>query len=277
MAEAHFLSERDKRILQEIIDEVRKNRVNTENRPKTPHTLGTTPEVYVALVPEGGIGALTDRAGIDMDEPNYAECNVYQINEDDGELIQVPELSRRVYNLSTAAIEADTWILAVRDKFGFWFASVAVGGGGDETKFIKVLSETPDSGGLWSGRIQIENADGTLSDTGDSVWFRESNVLSRIEQDKIYLSNPTGVYESLTVYTSTERKLTVRRSDGTQSFGPNIHTIEFDIPTQWDITRPSAGIVRIKPNGYSGTRIVCEADGSPRSWFFVGGWLMTVT
>lgn len=83
-----------------------------------------TPEVHVALAPAGGIPALDDGAGtgtVTDDVTGSALCRVFRLN-DSGGLTQIGSKELRVRNLSTTAVDAGRYVLAVRDKFGTWFA-----------------------------------------------------------------------------------------------------------------------------------------------------------
>ncbi len=120
-----------------------------------------TPDVYVARAPANGIGAIeTNTAGTGTgsgtgtgtigggdglidDVPGYGECEVYRIiqSRDGGTPILRPVhgLTRTVYNLSSSEIEGYSWITAIRDKFGKWYAvPAAAGGGGGRDKWISL-------------------------------------------------------------------------------------------------------------------------------------------
>lgn len=81
-----------------------------------------TPEVYVAYVPSA-ISALAPHTTgtIADDVVTGVACRMFRLNEIDGTLTDI-NLSRTLYNLTSSAIAADTWALAVRDKFGRWVA-----------------------------------------------------------------------------------------------------------------------------------------------------------
>lgn len=101
----------------------------------------STPEVYVCRVPEGGLPALSlaevldsvgTSTGTDMGgggdfgdslyQVHGAYCAVYQVENIDGVLREVPGNTPYVYNLSSEIIPEDTWILVARDNYGDWFA-----------------------------------------------------------------------------------------------------------------------------------------------------------
>lgn len=124
------LSESDKRILNEVLREMKQGRVNKPIENRTPQDLGS-PEVYIALPPSEGIPGLSPTGGIGTatgspaeagDTPGSAECDLYRIlaNQTTG----TPELratgkTKTVYNLSEKAI-TQIWISIRRTKFGLW-------------------------------------------------------------------------------------------------------------------------------------------------------------
>lgn len=122
-------SQRDLQKLKERLRRVRDERINTEGRTTpTVHSVhmdtSQAPEIYIALVPEGGLepAEFTGTSGGPPTVLNGTLCSVYRFNAEEGELEPVDALTKRVYNLSTKAIKADSWIVIQRDKFGSWFA-----------------------------------------------------------------------------------------------------------------------------------------------------------
>lgn len=294
MATAVVLSEKDAEVLKRLLDRVRSLPINTTGRGAVPPVEEgfQTADIYVARVPAEGIPAIEEASGVSIrDKPGCADCDIYRIIPSatevgipcDSDLQPIYGLSRRVHNFSSSEIAGDTWILTARDKFGYWFAVVG-GSGAPETKFVKCLDYEPDADGLYSGRIQDEDEDGTLLDEGDLVWLREANLLEKLEVSKVYHCKLTGSIVADTgtgsggdadrlVYTAVERKLTVRRSDTTQSFGPDIHTIEFDPPAFWHIEEYAPGIVRVRPAGATVTFQYCDGDGTPHTLVYEYGSL----
>lgn len=104
----------------------------TERRPHVPEELGSTPDVYIARTPSGGIPALTlapgtGSTGADIeDEPGQAECDIYRVITSGADEILVPveSLFKTVYNLSTTAVSGQTWVKVIKDKFGTWLVDV---------------------------------------------------------------------------------------------------------------------------------------------------------
>lgn len=84
-------------------------------------------DTYIALVPNSGIAGISSygtgsgSAG-SHEIPNYADCTVWKIGTD-GTFDKIGGLRKRVYNLGTNAIAADSWILVCKDKFGNWIAT----------------------------------------------------------------------------------------------------------------------------------------------------------
>lgn len=132
-----LLTDSDKKQLKEIIHQVRSLPQNPRNRPAVVEPDHNAPDVYVARTPSGGIPAMTrgpfptgtGSGTADYDDPGQAECEIHQLVNftdpvtglQDGDLIDV-QFTRTVWNISDSPIPGNSWILAVRDKFGVWFA-----------------------------------------------------------------------------------------------------------------------------------------------------------
>lgn len=124
MAKVTVLTDKDKALLQQVIDSMRQEprRVSRAQPRPEPHQ---APEVYVARTPNGGIGGLQEQAGTGIaDRPGYADCNLYKIVEVSGapQMMPISGLFRRVYNLSHEAMGGRRWVAVSRDKFGNWLA-----------------------------------------------------------------------------------------------------------------------------------------------------------
>ncbi len=84
------------------------------------------PEVYFARTPSGGIPARTDNitgtgSSLQDDDFGQASCSIYRLTSEER---PVPVgLTRTVFNMSSAAVDGDSWVLVVRDKYGRWFVS----------------------------------------------------------------------------------------------------------------------------------------------------------
>jgi len=103
-----------------------------------------TPEVYVALVPSGGIPALdfgegsggtgtgTDvgvitGTGLQADTPGSARCQIWKIIPDglgDFTIVRVGNQTQLVFNLSTTAIDQQ-WVSIHKTSFGRWIAGIS--------------------------------------------------------------------------------------------------------------------------------------------------------
>ncbi len=282
------LTESDVLVLKEIVARVRGSLTNPQSRPGFELEGHQAPEVYIARTPEDGIDGITEESGSSSgsiagagDAPGCADCDIYRIVNDGsecGSLVPVSSLFKRVYNLSSTAIAGDTWVQVHRDKYGHWLA--ITGGGGEgfpETRFVKCVVTTPTAGGLFDALLMDENADGTLTVTATQVWIREGNLLGKLTVSKVFWCKLTGEASGRDVYTCIEKALTVQRSDGTQSFGPHIHTIQFAIPEHWEITEPSTGIAMVRPDRLTVTFQYCDGDGTLWELEFIDGLLVDRT
>lgn len=96
-----------------------------------------SPDVYVALVPFGGIDGITPvdiptgtGTGGSLGSPSSVSCDIYQIipGESVGgstQFMPVSDTSLDVYNISTQAIPGNSWVVVTRDKYGVWIATGA--------------------------------------------------------------------------------------------------------------------------------------------------------
>lgn len=123
-----LLTEGDAKLLQWVIDEVRKlappnpsGDYPEENYP--------SPEVYIVKTPTGGItGLSTSRTGTgtaddpgEGDTAGSADCEVYRIDTN-GALDRIDGFTVSVHNLSQIPIREGIFITAKRDKYGSWIA-----------------------------------------------------------------------------------------------------------------------------------------------------------
>jgi hypothetical protein len=69
---------------------------------------------------------------------------------------------------------------------------VTVGAAGSVVEFAKCLVTTPDAQGRYDARLQVANPDGTLNDTGASIWMREVNGSSPLVLNSIYMCELEG-------------------------------------------------------------------------------------
>lgn len=163
MADAYVLSDRDVRVLREMMREFAQRRQNQQSTSEQ-GTPSAAPEVYVARVPADGIPALDEGftgtgtgTGTMDDSPGYAVCAVYRAVLDEvgtPTLIRVADLNKIVYNLSSSTIRGSSWCLVARDKFGYWYATGAIDLEDDGTNLrgativdhVHVVESIPDTG-----------------------------------------------------------------------------------------------------------------------------------
>lgn len=125
----NLFSDKDVAVIKDLVQWWKSQRANTVNRPRTDVTEDwPAPEMYIARAPVGGIPALVRNdtgtliADLTDDVPGSAVCQVYRLEE--GEVVQVSDLKKTVYNLLPVAIPARAWLTIMRDKFGDWYATV---------------------------------------------------------------------------------------------------------------------------------------------------------
>ncbi len=167
MPPAFFLSENDHKLVQELLSAYHSGDISFRS-PKArrrEYDYTSSPDVYIAKPPEGGIPALVSGT---PDVAGKAECDIYQINDND-ELVQAPSsFSREVYNLSPNIIETD-WIIVRRDKYGRWI----VANRGD-ILFGKLDGDLNEG----SSAVMSIWDDDPLADTGKNItvhdWFLQS-------------------------------------------------------------------------------------------------------
>ncbi len=158
MAEKLFLLKADDlAILREVIDDYRKRRYSTPGRARIEPDEHQAPEVYIARTPASGIDALRGHSGTDItdDEPGSALCNIYRIvptaapagTDTNAEIRAVESFEKRIYNLSSTAVAADSWIPVMRDKYGYWLAvSNAASVSGGDTRITNTVTIGPGPG-----------------------------------------------------------------------------------------------------------------------------------
>lgn len=110
--------------------------------------------------------------------------------------------------------------------------------------FVKDLDETPTSG-RYGGVIQVEQADGTLIDAGNTVWLREGNNKDRLIVGEKYYCKRTGFTAGRHVYTCVDFNLTVRNEDGGISYS-QIFRVRLGPDNNWNISQPEERSVLLK-------------------------------
>jgi hypothetical protein len=122
--------------------------------------------------------------------------------------------------------------------------SGSVSGAGSGVSFAKCLVATP-TGGLYDARLQKYNENGTLSDTGESVWLRECNLLTTLVADAIYLCGRTGRADGRWVYTLDDFDLIVGDESFTQIVLNSLY-VSFGPDNNWTITKSSDRTALVK-------------------------------
>jgi hypothetical protein len=161
------LSDSDLLVLRRVIEKVNKQLPAAPNRPDHPLPLAPTPDIYVVQPPVGGIPWI---AGL---SPGSATCDVYQMV--NGTLVQAYP-SPLVYNISGAVIPHGTTCIAVRDKYGAWYAIYATDGSGQpvwSTTVDGILTTTVQEGagvktivGGWTAKIPNGTFQGSFFASG---------------------------------------------------------------------------------------------------------------
>jgi hypothetical protein len=144
------------------------------------HEEHQSPEVYAAQTPIGGIPA---RSGV---VPGSAECVIYQLVTTN--LTEVTGFFQTVYNLSTEAIDADSFVVLARDKYGNWYITGGIDSGGGRAKWVESLSEG------YSVLVQ------SLMDIGGGLVSDGSSPFQAVVPGGAYLRDPAregGIYIAL--------------------------------------------------------------------------------
>lgn len=121
---AAFLTDNDIQILKELIRDVK--RLGPHPRVEHGQHSFQAPDLYVARTPSSGISGLDENdlgTAID-DAPGFDDCDIWKIDPDTDLMLQYnePAFTKTIYNISTSAIEGDTWIVVGRTKQGKWVA-----------------------------------------------------------------------------------------------------------------------------------------------------------
>lgn len=140
MATTHYvLSERDRELMQRTIDEVRRLYFNARVPGYSYDDVDyQTPEVLVVLTPPEGIARASVTASTGTGSPSLednsvpsAECTVFgpeDVTDTEATLAET-DRTLTVYNISTDTdVPGDKWILAVKEKYGYWIAVSGFGG-----------------------------------------------------------------------------------------------------------------------------------------------------
>lgn len=118
----NVLSDYEVYLLQSLLDKARRQVVNTQNRPaRVSSQVELFPEIYIARTPTAGVPkyTLSTTGTGELPTLNSAECEVWKIDEND-QLEQVVNFSKKVYSFYDFDIPGDTWVLIKREKYGMW-------------------------------------------------------------------------------------------------------------------------------------------------------------
>jgi hypothetical protein len=173
---AYALTENDKRVLQRWLDWA-KGQPTSGPRGAGDAEEPTSPEIYLAKTPAGGIPARTAGTPPAGDKPGQADCLIWRIRVTPSgpELHEVGALSKTVYNFTTTAVLGDDFVLTTRDKLGAWIA-VPSGGAAAGGVPIRVSSSTPGADGLYDGFLLSYNAALNTFTDGTAIKVRDLNA-----------------------------------------------------------------------------------------------------
>lgn len=123
-ADAFVLSAADRAALIAALRRSRAEPLNPRGREVPPRRLGTTPEVYVARAPSGGIQSRI------FNLPGHAECDIYRlVPSTPRPALRAAGFTRIVYNLTGVILQGPgglrPYFLTHRDKFGDWYVKCA--------------------------------------------------------------------------------------------------------------------------------------------------------
>lgn len=138
-------------------------------------------------------------------------------------------------------LEVDDYVLIRAEYFDPLYDTVfsVVGGGGggsggtitSDVEFIRIKDATANGDGTFNARIVSFNADGTVNTETTTIWGRDVNGLTLLNDEAHYLARKTSnSFNGRPVYTLEDFSLTVARDDLTQSqsnilsltFGPTV-------------------------------------------------------
>lgn len=114
--------------------------------------------------------------------------------------------------------------------------------GNPGVKFAKLLNDVPDSDNRFDARLQEEQSNGKLTDTGINVWLRDARNLTILVLNNIYMCTRTGFDNGRPVYTEADFPLVV----GNQTLSQRVDNVLFFlcVPNRcWDVTEAGGRIV----------------------------------
>jgi hypothetical protein len=128
MANVIVLTDADRALLQGVLDSIRAQRANPSQRPNVDWVEHQAADVYLCTAPDTGIPSMLFYGPTGLPEPGIAICTPYQpVIIPDVPFLEPLGFTLEVFNAGSF-IPAGSWILAVKDKWGVWWA-VMVGAG----------------------------------------------------------------------------------------------------------------------------------------------------
>lgn len=144
MSAGYILTEHDLKVIKEFLDVVKKQK-QTPLRHQALESDYPSTDAYVALVPIGGIPAITlGSLGTSTDDiPGQADCQIWRIlvNSTSVPHMIPTGLTITVYNFGAAISSSSVWSPVVKDKFGFWIVPFA--GGSQALAVVSVAGNVP--------------------------------------------------------------------------------------------------------------------------------------
>lgn len=283
------ISENDVRTLQRAIDTLRSETRNPRNRPVVIPDEITTPEVYLAIAPDGGIpGTIGEASGWRVSltglssihgpilpllggesggppatVPN-AECNIYRLLNG---VLTLTGLKRIVYNTTGSDILPASLFLAIRDKFGTWFAATPGTGGSVTPEGPEVyLARTPIAGIPGLADISLTSPIATISSTICDIYTISSNkVVSAGPTERVYNYNVQPIAGDTVVVVVKDEYgnwfaippvnplITIVGLDGSGTAGPitipDVYQLQFDQADGYVVSEVTQGIARLDFTG----------------------------
>jgi len=123
---AFVLSQKDRDLLAVMVRREIQRTINTQSKPSLDPTLGPSPEVYIALIPDGGIDGITEVDNGDDEVADPVECDIYQLmpkSQGDSTLVlKEAGFSVDVHNLGLSAVQPP-YAIVQRNGYGEWVTS----------------------------------------------------------------------------------------------------------------------------------------------------------
>ena len=162
--DAYYLDRAGLQKLREMSQRLFGKPINTINRPDVDtQDVLQAPDAHIVLAPVHGIppldqnlttGTSTSSYALD-DVPGHAYCHIFRIDQSTAPGTSTGHVHAKfirtakqilVFNITPVFIQANTWLVAVRDRWGRWVVggTLAGGGGGGGTGFITVRQENSD-------------------------------------------------------------------------------------------------------------------------------------